>query len=174
MPGLRWTEEELAAYVAQRREQSAPPVVTHQPPVREAHAAVGRAGETHGWQVRLCVRLPWPPTLNHLYPTGRDGRRHLSKRGRQYHTAVAQAVLPYALTAPGLLPLLGRLRVEVDAHPGDKRRRDLDNLPKIMSDALVDAGVMLDDAQVDEVRLRRQAIQRGGCVVVCVSERSAA
>lgn len=137
------------------------------PPVAPAPAT-----EPGGWQVRLCLRLPWPPSSNNLYATF-QGRRLLSTRGRRYHKDVAGIVLEQqGQHSQGEFPLQGRLLLEVDVHAPDKRKRDIANIEKVVTDSLVTAGVMLDDSQIDEVRLRRQAVQRGGCVVVCVSERS--
>lgn len=116
------------------------------------------------WTLVACLRLPWPPSLNHLYPTGRDGRRHLSARGRQYHHAVAAVV---ACTRGQTRCLTGRLAVQLDCYPPDRRvRHDLDNLPKIILDSLTQAGLLRDDSQVDMLTVTRQRLARGGSVVV--------
>tara|TARA_Y100000034_G_scaffold125065_1_gene174149 strand:+ start:871 stop:1110 length:240 start_codon:yes stop_codon:yes gene_type:complete len=48
-----------------------------------------------------------------------------------------------------------RLKLEVLAMPKDKRRRDLDNLLKILCDALESAGVFKNDSQIDEIIIKR-------------------
>jgi crossover junction endodeoxyribonuclease RusA len=44
--------------------------------------------------------------------------------------------------------------IDVAFQRPDKRRRDLDNLLKALSDALVDAGVLADDSGAQEIHLR--------------------
>lgn len=47
----------------------------------------------------------------------------------------------------------------------DRRRRDLDNMPKALFDGLTHAGVWTDDSQIDDLRIVR-SWAAGGCVVV--------
>jgi hypothetical protein len=62
--------------------------------------------------------------------------------------------------------LTGRLAVTVDVHPPDRRRRDLDNALKALLDALEHGGAYRDDAQIDDLRVRRGVCVPGGCVWV--------
>ena len=48
-----------------------------------------------------------------------------------------------------------RLKLEVLAMPKDKRKRDLDNLLKIICDSLESAGVFANDSQIDEIIIKR-------------------
>ena len=63
-----------------------------------------------------------------------------------------------------------RLRVQLDCYPGDMRKRDLDNLPKSLLDALTYAGVWIDDEQIDDLRIRRMQVEKPGFVRVSVWE----
>lgn len=94
----------------------------------------------------ILVRLPYPPTANHLHAVVR-GRKVLSKVGRQYYETVAQLVDDMKLTQ--------RLRVEIEAVMPDRRRRDLDNVSKAACDSLTYAGVWNDDGQIDDLRIYR-------------------
>jgi len=109
------------------------------------------------------ILLPWPPTVNTYYTIAR-GRKILSKRGRNYKKD-AWLELPN-----GGETLTGRLEVNIDAYPPDKRRRDIDNIVKPILDVLTDAKVWEDDSQVDILRIRRKQIEKPGYVRVYISE----
>lgn len=49
----------------------------------------------------------------------------------------------------------GRIKVSMCAFPPDKRRRDLDNLNKIILDSLQKAGLFHDDSQIDYLSIER-------------------
>lgn len=109
------------------------------------------------------LTLPWPPSLNAMYRNV-SGRTLISAAGRAYRKAVADQVL----VQRGAKQLAGRLDVAIVAHVPDKRRRDLDNLFKVVLDSLTHAGVWLDDEQIDGLSIRRGPI--GGMLKVTVKE----
>lgn len=98
--------------------------------------------------------LPWPPSINHYYETGRRGPRRLSDRATRYRWMVALQLRGF--------PRFGDARVslEVDAFPPDGKVRDLDNLLKALCDALRCAGAYDDDRQIDQLIIRRGEIER--------------
>jgi crossover junction endodeoxyribonuclease RusA len=111
------------------------------------------------------VRLSWPPSVNNYYAVVR-GRKILSKRGRDYKK---QCKFELMVQRP-LRGLRTRLEVAIDAYPPDNRKRDIDNLCKPVLDALQDYG-MFNDAQIDDLRIRRLETQKGaGFVRVRVSQ----
>jgi len=117
----------------------------------------------------ITLELPWPPSVNTYWRspnTGKlAGRTLISERGRTYRREVADAVM--LAGRPQARP--GRLEVAIIAEPPDKRRRDLDNLPKGILDALTHAGVIEDDSLIDRLLIERAAICPGGKVCVSVS-----
>ena len=62
------------------------------------------------------------------------------------------------------------MAVFVRAFMPDKRRRDIMNLEKILSDSLTSAGVWLDDSQIDDFRIVRGSVEKGGRVEVVITE----
>ena len=66
--------------------------------------------------------------------------------------------------------MLGRLYVTITAYQPDNRRRDLDNLPKAILDALQHAGVYEDDSQIDELRIGRGLDKESPRVEVAIEE----
>lgn len=104
----------------------------------------------------MTLVLAWPPSINHYWR--RAGRViHISSEGRRYRGLVADAC-----RAQRWQPRTGRLAVEIEAHPPDRRRRDLDNLTKATLDALAHAGAFEDDEQIDWLLIRRAPVVRGG------------
>ena len=110
--------------------------------------------------------LPWPPSINHYWRTvmiGRAPRVLISKEGRKYREAVRGI-------AATKRPLTGRLSVYIAVFPPDRRKRDLDNLPKAILDALTYAGVWQDDSQIDSITIVRQRVLKGGVIRIVIEE----
>ena len=113
----------------------------------------------------MIFKFPYPPSLNHLYATFK-GRRILSATGRKYKKAVADIVL----LTPDTKKLSGSVYIDIQVYVPDKRRRDLDNIVKIIFDSLGNAGLFEDDSQVDEFRVTRKEKVKDGYVIVEVKE----
>lgn len=117
----------------------------------------------------LVLNLPWPPSVNsywrHVMVKGQPVTM-LSKAGRDYRTTAAGELL--IQNAP-CLNLSERLAVHIKAYPPDKRKRDLDNLPKGVLDALTNASVWKDDSQVDDLRVTRERIVKDGLVEITIA-----
>ena len=67
-------------------------------------------------------------------------------------------------------PIRGPIKLVLNAYPPDKRRRDLDNLPKAVQDSLQYARVFIDDFQIDELHIIRQKPILGGKLEVEIVE----
>lgn len=114
----------------------------------------------------VVLYLPWPPSVNDYYKSGRQGQRYVSSRVREYRAAVLEAI---AEQAPGLC-LDHALFMEVYLFPPDRRKRDVDNGMKGLLDALTEAGLWEDDSLVDQLHIYRGVIIKGGSVRVELSE----
>lgn len=106
--------------------------------------------------------LPWPPSVNHYWRNFR-GRMVIGARGRAYRRDAIAAIREQRIPADGVG---GPLSVRIHAFPPDRRRRDLDNLQKALLDAVVAAGVIEDDSNIDELTVTRGAVRRAGLVWV--------
>jgi len=95
------------------------------------------------------------------------GRTMLSSDGRAYRRAVNDQVTLQRVIRH---ELKGRLAVTLIARPPDRRARDLDNLLKGVLDALVKAAVIVDDGDIDDLRIRRGLVLRGGEVEVHIEQ----
>lgn len=114
----------------------------------------------------ISISVPWPPSNNHLYATYR-GRRLLSKEGRHYHQRIHVLC---RMMLKNAVPLNGRIRLCLTAHPPDRRTRDLSNLTKALEDALTKAGVWGDDGQIDDLRIVRAEVEKDGRIAVEIEE----
>lgn len=108
--------------------------------------------------------LPYPPSVNTYYRHV-GSRVLISRDGRGYRKTVGQLLL-----LAGAKSLTGPLAVEVDLYPPDRRKRDLDNAPKAMLDALQAAGLYEDDSQIVDLHLRRLEPKPGGLAVVRIGK----
>ena len=109
----------------------------------------------------LIIELPWPPSVNTYWRSIGPGRVIISKKGREYRESAIKncAHIDTLLT--------GRLSVKIEAYPPDARKRDLDNLPKAILDALTHADVWLDDSQIDDLQIvRREKVENGSITVI--------
>ena len=115
-------------------------------------------------QPSMTIDLPWPPTAN-KYWRNVCGRMVLSREGRRYREAVDGLI--WQLTCEsGHAVSFGSadLELEIDAHPPDNRRRDLDNLLKPILDALQYAEVFEDDSQIVKILIRKRCVVSAGVV----------
>ena len=93
------------------------------------------------------LELPFPPTVNSMFPSAKNGRCFLSAKGKAYR----QEVYARVLEQHGIFkPFTGPLRVTVEHTPPDKRQRDHDNYSKALWDSLGHANVYMDDSQIKQ------------------------
>lgn len=62
------------------------------------------------------------------------------------------------------------LKIRIECHMPDRRRRDLDNLQKAAFDALTKAGFWLDDSQVIDYRVVKMPVVKGGKLELTITE----
>lgn len=116
----------------------------------------------------ITLTMPFPPSVNSMWRTPRSGplagRTMLSQEGRAYRSTVQAIALAQAWPKHGDK----RLSVSIEARMPDRRKRDLDNLPKAVLDALTHAGIWLDDGQIDDLRVWRSP-KPGGVILVTIT-----
>lgn len=94
------------------------------------------------------LTLPYPPSVNATHRAV-NGRVILSKRYRDWILEAGKAV---AAQLPAQAPLK-HYTLWIEASPPDRRRRDLGNLEKPVSDLLKRAGVIEDDYMARSIGL---------------------
>lgn len=164
MNGLRWTPEQFAAY--RNRVDLAKGELTEVTAIgagtsRARQDAAGRAiGGSEGQPYvasppappAAVVVVPYPRGVsgNHASAPGLGGARYLTKEHRAYRAEVARIIAERRIG-----PILGRLALLVHVAPPDNRARDLDNVWKVVGDALQHAGLYPNDGAIDDLHLIR-------------------
>lgn len=90
---------------------------------------------------RLTIRLPWAPSVNNAYPTGKNGRRFPSRVLKAFKLAVWGAIYEQRIPRRNLAHPLS---VTITQH-AKTAAGDIDNGVKAVLDALVQAHVIADD-----------------------------
>ena len=130
---------------------------------QDKHASNSEPQQATG-DSQITLDLPWPPTANR-YWRNVNGRMVLSREGRRYREAVDGLVWRHVCQAGDSVSFgTSRLELEIDAHPPDNRRRDLDNLLKPILDALQYAEVFEDDSQIVKILIRKRCVVSAGVV----------
>lgn len=113
----------------------------------------------------LTLELPYPPSVNHYWRHAR-GRHYITEQGRLYQSKVFVACLGY-------LPFKKPVSVSVSVWLPDNRKRDLDNLWKVLLDSLVKANIVEDDCWqcVPRQSIEAMGVVKGGRIVVRLRER---
>ena len=112
------------------------------------------------------VRLPWPPSVNTCWRKG-GNVTYLSQRGRVFRE---EAIADIREQLGEFETITGRVMVSLELTPPNEVKRDLDNHAKAPIDALMHAGLIADDEQIDSLRLLRLPVCTPGCVDVVVRE----
>ncbi|MBI2798951.1 MAG: RusA family crossover junction endodeoxyribonuclease [Gammaproteobacteria bacterium] len=117
---------------------------------------------------QLDIILSWPPSVNgyyrHIAKGPLAGRVLISAVGRAYRTTVAYEC------AGRRAMFDGRLRVNIQLYPPDRRVIDIDNRLKSLLDAMQNAGLYGNDSQIDELHVMRAEIIKAGKAAVSIIE----
>lgn len=110
-------------------------------------------------------RLPWPPSVNCYIRRG-NNRSYMTKQGKAFRGEVCDTILGEETWGQ----LRGRLAASIELTPPDRRKRDIDNHIKAVLDALMHAGVFVDDSQIDKLIVTRMHVESPGCCDVTITE----
>ena len=113
----------------------------------------------------IIIYLPWPPTINSYYKPV-NGGLYLSKKGRMYREAVAEAVREQVPD----VQLGNRVMVEITMYPPDNRTRDLDNYKKALFDSLTHCDIWEDDSLIDQDFTYRGVVVKGGVIKIEINQ----
>lgn len=128
---------------------------------------------------KVTLILPYPPSVNHYK---RPGRLISTKSGRAFQIRVnTDATKRYYYEVWMKIQQLRQkeglksfgdamISVEIDVHSPDKRKRDLDNICKVLCDSLQKAQLFDDDYQIARLLLTRCSIIPQGQLVVRIKE----
>ena len=108
----------------------------------------------------MILLLPYPPTINHYYGV-RGKARFIKPAGLEFRRLVAEKVAQKYHSM-----ILGKVTIQIQVCPPDKRKRDIDNVLKALLDSLTKAGVWKDDSQIVDLRIVKYDPLEGGGTVV--------
>lgn len=121
------------------------------------------------------IILPYPPSVNHYKTVGRlrttaSGKMYQpridSPETKRYHYEVWMKC-----RQQGVVSLLdSTISLEMYVYPPDRRKRDLDNILKVLCDSLVKAGCFNDDSQIARLLVQRRDIIQGGQIIVRIEK----
>lgn len=105
--------------------------------------------------------VPYPPQANHMYTVAR-GRKIMSSEYREWKRLAA-----WNIKAQRPEPILGRYALDIVVPRPDRRGRDIDNLIKPISDAIMAAGIISDDKMAMSICIAWEGIEpsRGDVIV---------
>lgn len=96
------------------------------------------------------IVLPYPPSVNRLWRTTKTGGMYSSKEYKDWAKHAEWAIAAQIKGAG----VKGEYALEVVAVKPDKRRRDLGNLEKAISDILQSTGVIENDYLCQDLHMR--------------------
>jgi len=118
----------------------------------------------------VTCELPWPPSANHAWRPTNAGGKILAEPYRVFIKTVGDYVLEQRVRRHWTQD---RLAAGLVFYPPNARTFDIDNRVKTVLDALVRAGVIVDDRYVDMiVLLRGQVHAPHGATLVHIEEMS--
>lgn len=124
----------------------------------------------------LVLELPFPPSVNTYWGSRIIGKgkrvfmqRYINAAGKLFR----QAVIDQCLVDNVPTGMAGPLACTIDLYPPCNRKRDCDNFPKGLLDALTHAKVYTDDSQIVDLRIRMFPKTPPGCAVVTLQKISA-
>jgi crossover junction endodeoxyribonuclease RusA len=96
----------------------------------------------------LHLTLPWPPSVNHCYAQV-GNRRYLTPEAKRYKKDVSWLIKCQARSQSfDKFSQNQKLQAFIQAYPPDCRKRDEDNIKKILYDTLTLSGIIHDDSLI--------------------------
>ena len=112
---------------------------------------------------KINLTVPFPPSVN-TYWGFRGSRRFLTSRATVFKGIVAAEFARCGHEGLGE----SRLAVTIKLYPPDRRVRDIDNVVKSTLDALCQAGVFVDDGQIDMLHVTRENVVKWGAAEIFI------
>ena len=113
------------------------------------------------------LELPWPPSINRIWKTTSKGGWYSTTEAKNYRQLIVYMAASQKLQ--GAFPKGVKIQLNVSAYPPDNRKRDLDNLAKVVCDGLQDAGVYNNDSQIKILHMEMREVRKGGMIVLIIS-----
>lgn len=98
--------------------------------------------------------LPYPPSLNSYYRYNlKTHKMYTSKEGKAYRALIKEFLSEFVQKNNTIEE---NIKLSIILYPPDRRKRDIDNILKVLFDALQDALLIKDDSQIMELHITKQ------------------
>lgn len=125
-------------------------------------------GKVWKWEkVCMVVNLAWPPSINHAYISIGGGKKRLKPEYIRYRDDCAYATLAAMSKSKQGKPPPPYILVVAVWKP-DKRKRDLDNLMKVLQDGIF-MGLNTDDSNISTIVVKHRGYVRHGAIRVFIA-----
>lgn len=111
----------------------------------------------------LILTVPFPPSVN-TYWGFCGSQRFLTDKAKSFKKDIFYLYQASKHEGFGT----ARLQVCIELFPPDRRIRDIDNYVKSLLDALCQAGIFVDDEQIDHLNVVRKEIFKQGKTLVTI------
>ena len=107
------------------------------------------SGGKESTEVGLTIKItvPYPPSVNRLWRTNGKGATYSSPAYKAWQKEAQWAIIGQTRGRK----IVGPYKMTIHVVRPDKRRRDLGNLEKALSDALVSSGFIEDDCNAERI-----------------------
>lgn len=116
--------------------------------------------------MKVEIVLPYPPSANRIWRKNGAGRIYLVPNAKAFKGLVRDLVVTGKFSGFGA----ALLKIKIEIYPPDKRKRDIDNVIKILLDALKFAGMYDDDCQIKKLEIAMLETKKNGEVLVKIEE----
>jgi len=116
--------------------------------------------------ILIGIEFDYPPSINHAYMQLKGGKKVLHPQYFMYREVVAyktaNAVQLQGCPRPPLILVVG-------VYKPDRKKRDLDNILKVLQDG-ISLGLRIDDSLITTVVISHLGIVKGGKVLVNIGQ----
>lgn len=113
----------------------------------------------------ITLELPYAPSVNHYYRHV-GARVLISRDGRNYREKVANRI-----AAERIATMTGDIELHIQLYPPDRRRRDIDNVLKVLLDTLTIGKLYEDDSQVKRLAVEKlEPLPPDGMIIIRAKE----
>lgn len=115
--------------------------------------------------------VPYPPSLNKLYAYNKFSRqKYLTSEGKEYKLKVV-SIIRRLIEEQSIEKITSLIDFQVYDFPPDARKRDKDNILKILQDSITLSGLWDDDSLIGNLMVFKGGQKiTGGRLVVLISD----
>ena len=120
--------------------------------------------------LRMTINIPFPPATGNHYRsfTFKTRRDFVTKKAQAYRLAVKSCLVASRFAQSDMF--VDHVNVVMNIYPPDRRKRDIDNVAKVVWDALTLAGLWKDDKLIKNLHVSVHEPFEGGYINLEVTD----